>query len=480
MGRSWHAFFFGALEPGGSLAIDKPPVDLWLQVAATKTLGYGALGLHLPEALGGIAACGLLYGALYRPFGFLAALLAALALAILPLAVITARSDTMDSLLAALLSASLWLSWRALESGRARWSLLAAAVLGVAFNVKLGEALIALPALALLWLWGAPTLTARLRVAGASAAAFLLVALSWTALASLTPASQRPFPVGSGNGSIWRVTLIYNGLDRLSGRGAVGGASLTAAGAPGPLRLLSTGPLGYWTPLGAAVLGALLLGALALYIAGGEQVSALLLRPQCRFLVGIGVWFLTGLILFSAMRRLQLRYLEAFAPAVCAVLGLSLSVLLRNGPLWRRALPAALALLLLGAWMKNDVQSIEQARSDSLLSDPSSPALSRYLRAHQDGARYEVASANVNEAVGLIARDGGPVLVLTSVDGAITHVGKLRGAVAAGQVRFYFAPHGCHSGRHCPASQRWAYANSVPVPHLHGLRRFNAGARAHT
>ena len=39
------------------------------------------------------------------------------------------------------------------------------------------------------------------------------------------------------------------------------------------------------------------------------------------------MWFLTGLVAFSTMERLQVRYLEAFAPAVCAVFGLSLSTL---------------------------------------------------------------------------------------------------------------------------------------------------------
>jgi 4-amino-4-deoxy-L-arabinose transferase-like glycosyltransferase len=84
MGTSWHDFFFGALEPSGTVSIDKPPVDLWLQVASTRVLGFDLVGLHLPEALGGVAACGLLFGALRRPFGFAAALLAALALAVLP------------------------------------------------------------------------------------------------------------------------------------------------------------------------------------------------------------------------------------------------------------------------------------------------------------------------------------------------------------------------------------------------------------
>ena len=328
MGSSWHDFFFGALEPSGTVSIDKPPVDLWLQVAATRVLGFGLVGLHLPEALGGVAACGLLFGALRRPFGFPGALLAALALAVLPVSVLTARSDTMDSVLAALEVAALWLSWRALESGRMRWSVLAAAVMGVAFNVKLSEMLIVLPALALLWLWAAAPGT-RVRVALATAGTFLAVALSWTAIASVTPTDRRPFPIGSVNGSIWHVTLVYNGLARLSGHGGTG----TAEGDAAPLRLLSAGPAQYWTLIGVALLATSLLGLLALaalLAQGREHLRSTLRSPPGRLAVGVVVWFLTGLVAFSAMERLQTRYLEAFAPAVCAVFGLSLSMLWRG------------------------------------------------------------------------------------------------------------------------------------------------------
>ncbi|MGH2834347.1 MAG: ArnT family glycosyltransferase, partial [Solirubrobacteraceae bacterium] len=110
MSHSWHNFFFGALEPGGSVSIDKPPVDLWLQVASTAILGYNLIALHLPEAIGGAAACTLLYAVLRGPFGQLTALIGALALALLPVAVLTSRSDTMDSLMAALQIAAVWSS----------------------------------------------------------------------------------------------------------------------------------------------------------------------------------------------------------------------------------------------------------------------------------------------------------------------------------------------------------------------------------
>ncbi len=515
MGHSWHDFFFGAIEPSGTISIDKPPVDLWLQVAATHALGFRPLALHLPEALGGVAACGLLFGALRRPFGLASAAAAALALAVLPIAVLTARSDTMDAVLAGLEVAALWCSWRALASGRLRWSLLAAALMGVAFNVKLGEMLIALPALALLWLWAAAPGT-RLRAVAATAATFLVVALSWTAIASLTPAGRRPFPIGSANGSIWHVTLVYNGLNRLSAPGA----GATPLGAAGPLRLLSAGPEQYWTLLGVELLATVLLGLAALAVLGArgrERLLSALRTAPGRFAVGVVLWFLTGLVAFSAMARLQPRYLEAFTPAMCAVLGLSLGVLWREAALPRRehasrhedassrehasrrehasvrehtsrhnhpgqarrrtvALRAGLACLgvgLLAASLNKDVYVIHRARTDSVLTDFSTPRLSRYLHTHRHGTHYEVASANVNDVVGLIARDDLPVLVLNSVDGSLTRTNILQAQVARGRVRFYYAPRACVSGRHCPGNEIWANAHSTPVPRQPGLRRFS-------
>lgn len=500
MSVSWHNFFFGALEPSATVSIDKPPVDLWLQVASTEVLGFGRVGLHIPEALGGIAACGLLFGALRRPFGFVTALAAALALAVLPVSVLTARSDTMDSVLAALEVAALWLSWRALESGRTRWSLAAAAMMGLAFNVKLAEMLIALPAMALLWLWAAAP-GRRVRALSACAATFLVVALSWTAVASLTPTSGRPFPIGSSNGSIWHVTLVYDGLSRLSAKGATG----TAEGGAGPLRLLSAGPLQYWTLIGIALLGTCLFGLVAfvVLVAGDrERLRAAVREPAGGLVVGVLVWVASGLIAFSAMERLQPRYLEAFAPAVCALFGLSFSVLWSRG-LGRRprdgqsksaaalnfaggghlggmALASRIALACLGVGLlalslSKDSYIVDRARTDSLLTDFSTPSLSRYLRAHRDGTHYEVASANVNDVIGLIARDDQPVLVLNSVDGSLTRTKSLQAQVARGRVHFYFAaPHTCHEGRHCAGNQIWAFAHSTPVPGQPDLRGFTA------
>src|SRR5690242_13999448 len=142
MGTSWAAFLSGAFEPGRRVAIDKPPVDLWLQVASTRLLGFDGVALLLPEALGGIALVAALMWLLSTLLGRAAALAGGLALAVAPSAVIVARSDTMDAVMAALAVAGAAVVARAARSG-SRWPLVGAGVLlGLAFEVKLAEALL--------------------------------------------------------------------------------------------------------------------------------------------------------------------------------------------------------------------------------------------------------------------------------------------------------------------------------------------------
>ena len=77
MALSWHNFFFGAFEPGASVSIDKPPVDLWLQVVSVKLFGFSSTTLKLPEAFAGIARVPLLFAAVRRLWSPLAGLAAA-------------------------------------------------------------------------------------------------------------------------------------------------------------------------------------------------------------------------------------------------------------------------------------------------------------------------------------------------------------------------------------------------------------------
>jgi 4-amino-4-deoxy-L-arabinose transferase-like glycosyltransferase len=352
MTLSWHNFFFGAVEPSGAVAIDKPPVDLWLQVASVELFGFRSATLKLPQALAGTLAVVLLFAAVKRSFGARAGLAAALALAVLPIEVITARSDTMDAVMMALTVLALLLGVRAAESGRTVWLLAAAAALGVAFNVKLLESLVALPGLALFVWLGLPGRRRRkLAQLALAAAVYVAVALAWLTGTLLFPAHERPYAYGSTNGSAWNSAFVFNGLDRLENKAVEGAQPGFIQGhhypertarqryripivPPSPTRLLARiGPLsGEYLGLealaglllGAGALGALLLRRAPLKDTAGESAGRTL-RVQRALAAGLMLWLLTGLVLFSHMARLHPRYTEGFTPAVAATLGIGVA-----------------------------------------------------------------------------------------------------------------------------------------------------------
>jgi 4-amino-4-deoxy-L-arabinose transferase-like glycosyltransferase len=214
MGLSWHNFFYGALDPSGQVSIDKAPVDLWLQVASTKLLGFSSVSLRLPPAIAGTLSALLLYDLVRCGFGRGAGLAAAFALAVLPASVLTSRSDTMDGVMSMLLLLAAWLVVRASPAHRATAVVAAGFVAGLAFEVKLFEAVVAVPALALLgWLALEGRTARRARVLLLAGLAYLVAAASWPVAASLLPGSH-PYPLGSTDGQIWNAILVYNGVER--------------------------------------------------------------------------------------------------------------------------------------------------------------------------------------------------------------------------------------------------------------------------
>jgi 4-amino-4-deoxy-L-arabinose transferase-like glycosyltransferase len=589
MGLSWHNFFFGAFEPGGSVSIDKPPVDLWLQVVSVKLLGFSSTTLKLPEAFAGIATVPLLFALVKRVWGTTAGLAAALAIAVLPVEVITSRSDTMDGVMMALIVLALLFLVRAGETGRKAWLLAAAATLGVAFDVKLLESIVALPGLALaayLILPGPPR--RRLLQLSAAAAVYVAVALAWLTATLVFPAHDRPYAIGSTNGSAWNAAFVFNGTDRLGGKSPEPQFTVYEPGhrypvatqserdhipivPPSPTRLFARiGPLS-GQRLGLELLVALLLGIPALLcgLAGwrrrGVAAADSPARPaapaaeandaaqeadahadaerrqRIRLAVGAGValWMLTGIVLFSDMARLHPRYVEGFVPAIAAMLGVGAAwAASPKGRLRMAVLSATMVILVIygerlmygtpAAWwitlvaalgalacaglarldtipaalrsslapagvlamtliavlaipLSADVTAIDNHVTDAgyvgALPSEEQRLVSSYLRAHQGGARYEVAAESATGIGSLIVKDARPILVLTSYGTRVfTPVAKLQRVIAEGQVRYAFLNSSC--GRHhsaqnaaCTAPALWVRAHGIDVSHKAGLSR---------
>jgi 4-amino-4-deoxy-L-arabinose transferase-like glycosyltransferase len=117
---NWHNFFFAAFDPQGFLAIDKPPLGFWLQVASARIFGFNAWSLLLPEALAGVGAAIVLYILVQRIAGTNAGLIAALALALMPISVVASRNNTIDSVLILTLLFATWALSIAVETGALR------------------------------------------------------------------------------------------------------------------------------------------------------------------------------------------------------------------------------------------------------------------------------------------------------------------------------------------------------------------------
>src|SRR6266516_2663013 len=223
---NWHNFFFVAYDPGGFVSLDKPPLGFWLQAASAKVFGFTPFSLFLPQALAGILSVLLLYYLVRRHFGVVAGLLAALALAISPISVLTNRNNTIDSTLVLVMLLGAWAVLRAAESGKLRWLLLCAVFVGVGFNIKMLEAYLVVPAYGLLYLLAAPrSIWNRLAHLAIAGALLLVISLSWVVAVDLVPASQRPYVGSTQNNSELSLALGYNGIQRLLGQSG-GGAGM--------------------------------------------------------------------------------------------------------------------------------------------------------------------------------------------------------------------------------------------------------------
>ncbi len=251
------------------------------------------------------------------------------------------------------------------------WLLAAAAALGVAFNVKLLESIVALPGLLVLVCVGLPRRApsekehsrreSHTRLAGqllAAAAVYVVVALAWLGATLLVPAHERPYAIGSTNGSAWNAAFVFNGSERLSGKtvevgqatpvaqhGGGGGPSTSSGSTPitppSPTRLLARGGQLPAKWLGWETLVALLLG-IAVVVSVVRRPAQRLRRATA---LGVFVWLITGLVLFSEMARLHPRYVESFTPAVAAMFGIGVA-LVASAPGRTRLLAIPLTALL--------------------------------------------------------------------------------------------------------------------------------------
>lgn len=224
MTQSWHNFFYAAAEPGGSVTVDKPPLGLQIETLFALILGVSGFSTVLPNILAGILSVPLIYHLVKKHFGVVAGLVAALVVATTPVVFAADRNNTQDGLLTFVLLLAAWAFIKAVESGKARWLFLGAAIVGLGFNIKMLQAFLPVPAFFALYFLGAKTgWLKKIGLTFAALAIMAAVSLSWALVVDSVPASERPFIGSSGDNTVMGLITGHNGTSRLfSGRGLNG------------------------------------------------------------------------------------------------------------------------------------------------------------------------------------------------------------------------------------------------------------------
>ncbi len=182
-------------------------------------------------------------------------------------------------------------------------------------------------------------------------------------IASLWPASSRPYIGGSGDNTVLGLAFGYNGLGRITGNGTGGGPGAGAGGGGGG----GGGGFGGSTGIGrlfnsemgtqiAWLLPAALVGLGALL--GWTRRAPRTDRTRAAALLWGGWLLVTGLVLSYASGIIHAYYTVQLAPPIAALVGIGAVELWR-----RRAEPAARAVLAGGVVLTGVTASVLLART---------------------------------------------------------------------------------------------------------------------
>ncbi|MEV0201359.1 glycosyltransferase family 39 protein [Nonomuraea sp. NPDC050691] len=381
--KSWKAFFFGAIDAGSYITVDKPPFALWVMGLSARVFGFGTWSMLLPQAVAGVAAVALVHGAVLRAYGnarhgHVAALLAAVVMTLTPITVAINRDNNPDTVLVLLLVLAAWFCLESLRTGRLRSLLLCALFVGLAFNTKMLQAYLVVPSFALAYLVCARGAVVR-RIGHLLAAGAVMAVSSawWMVIVDLWPAASRPYIGGSTDNSVWDLVIGYNGLGRIFGQsgggGFGGGGGASFGGESGAGRLFNdmmAGQISWLLPFCALALAFAALmrwtarragaegaagaqdGASAAALEGGAPGAGVQDGASGAAWLVWGGWLAVHFAVFSfSSGTFHPYYTTAMAPAVAAITGMG-GVLMwqafRRSRTWAWVLPLAVAVT--GGW----------------------------------------------------------------------------------------------------------------------------------
>lgn len=325
MSQSWHAFVYGAVDPAATTTLDKLPGALWVQAISAKVFGFNVWSQILPQAVEGALTVLVLYRVVRRLAGPVAGIAAAVVLAASPAAVTLNRGNIPDSLMILLVVLATDSTVTAIRRGRWTSIVMAGVWTALAFDAKMAEAWLVLPALGLAYLVaGRESLWPRIGKIVVLGAVVLVISMAYLVFVQLTPASQRPVIDGGGtSNSIYHMVFSYNGVGRVGQTPPNVQAEQTLAtplfgqvtSPTSPTRLLRGG---YGRDIGWLLPAATIAGVSILFARRREKRTDLVRTGAVLF----GTWLVVFAVMLSFSKAINAYYTAALAPAVAGLLGI--------------------------------------------------------------------------------------------------------------------------------------------------------------
>jgi 4-amino-4-deoxy-L-arabinose transferase-like glycosyltransferase len=329
MSMSFSDFFFGVLDPAGTITLDKIPGSYWLPAIFVKVFGFSTWSVNAPNAIASVALVivvaitarriALANGEFGAKYANLIGTIAGVFVAATPIIAAVARSNQPESMFLLMLALAIDRAVVGLQTGTRKQLIFTGLWIAAAFQMYMIEAWSIWPALILAWLLLANKTIFKkiidLAIAGSVSA---LASTAWIIIVSLIPSDSRPYIGGTYSNSPWEMVFGYNALGRF------GGTSSSYRSFTPPF----SGTAGIFRLFNAQVSGQIAWFILPALVA---LVLLLWLRKANALAVFIGGSFVTMFLMFSLVAGMHQFYTAALAlPMALLVAWLILEALASN------------------------------------------------------------------------------------------------------------------------------------------------------
>lgn len=322
MSKSLSNFIFGALDPAGTVTLDKIPGSYWIPAIFVKIFGFSTWAVNAPNALAGIAAVIITAVTVKNLYGKTAGILAGALVATTPVLTAVVRSNQPQTFFLLSLSLTLWAASKALTTSSRRWLVIAGAFIALGFHTYMLVAWAVWPALIVAYFFTDQSLSKKLKDLLISGTTSLALSMTWIMVALLTPASSRPYIGGTYRNNPIEMVFGYNGLGRFSQTST----SLSSATDDPTFRSFTppfSGGPSFTRLFNDQVAGQIAWLLPAAFVAG---FAAMYLARKNPFLIFNFAWLITFYIMFSAVSGMHQFYVSALAFPIATLIASTLAL----------------------------------------------------------------------------------------------------------------------------------------------------------